>query len=179
MRLKFKVMLIVVLSATIAGCWSSPPPCQSNENYCVGDTAHSCESAEQGGNRFTTECDPNTQACLAGYCVTLTDVPCDPAGDACNPSGGSAYRVCAKGFYTSKIPCSDGELCTVTPDPTTGKNYAGCAITPFEPCTPGRAFCRENRVLFCDKKLGLLGLQDDCNPSRTCEPSTTLDAWCI
>jgi hypothetical protein len=171
---------LVMLAATVAGCWdsSSSAPCQSNENYCDGDIAHSCESAEQGGSRFTTKCDAKTQACLDGYCANLTDVPCDGAGAACDPSGHTAYNVCAKGFYVWAIDCPDTEVCTVAPDPISGTNYAGCAITPFEPCTKELAFCRQNRVLYCDERLGLLGLQDDCNPNRNCQPSMVLDAYC-
>ena len=118
------------------------------------------------------------EACLSGSCFTLTDVPCDPAGDACDPSGRSAYTVGAKGVYVFETPCTDGELCAVAPNPLSGKNYAACAITPFEPCTPGLAFCRDNRVLYCDKPLGLLEIDYDCGPDYTCQPSTTTGALC-
>jgi hypothetical protein len=180
MRTNLVAIAPFVVLAT-AGCFDgvSTAPCQTHDNYCDGDVAHSCESAEQGSNRFTTRCDAKTQACIGGYCSTLTDVPCDPAGDVCDPSGRSAYKVCAKGFYTSEIPCGDGEACTIVLDSASGKNYAGCAITPFETCTPARAFCRDNRVLSCDETLGLLTLWDDCGTNRTCNPSTTSDAHCF
>jgi len=54
----------------------------------------------------------------------------------------------------------------------------GCALTPFEPCTQTMHFCRENRVLFCDQKLGFLTLEDDCNPNRTCHAYSETRAWC-
>src|SRR4051794_40278749 len=134
MRLTVVAMApLVMLAATMAGCdLSSPPICQSNENYCDGDTAHSCTTNEGEGHRSTTRCDPNTEACLSGTCFTLTDVPCDPAGDACDPSGRTAYSLCLKGRYVWETHCGDGELCAVAVDPGSGKNYAGCAIAPFE-----------------------------------------------
>ena len=171
---------LVMLAVTTAGCdLGPPPPCQTSDDYCDGDIAHSCQEAEeQGGNRFTTKCDPNTQACAAGSCYTLTDVPCDPAGGSCDPSGHRAYNVCLKGRYASVIDCKDGELCTLGFDPGVG-NYAGCALTPFEPCTQTGAFCSQNRVVVCDQRLGFLSLETDCNPNWTCSSYSPTHASCI
>jgi hypothetical protein len=172
------VMLAAILAITMAGCFLPPSPCQSSDTYCEGDTAHSCTTIEGEAHHSTTKCDATTEACRNGSCFTLTDVPCDPAGDACDPSGRSAYTVCAKGVYIFETPCSDVERCAVAPNPLSGKNYAACAITPFEPCaTPGLAFCRDNLVLYCDKWLGLLTIEYDCNPDATCQ-STATNAWC-
>jgi hypothetical protein len=176
----FAMALLVTLAAAMTGCWSSSSsaPCQSNENYCDGDTAHTCSTTEEEGSRSTTKCDPNTQACSAGSCYTLTDVPCDPAGGSCDPSGHRAYNFCLKGRYASVIDCKEGELCTLGFDPGVG-NYAGCALTPFEPCTQTGSFCRQNRVLFCDQKLGFFSLEADCNPNWTCSAYSATHASCI